>query len=80
VIAYLISVTVIVVGRHDDPGGAGDPDRADPGGRRRRRLAVGFGAQHLVQDIISGFFILLDDEIRVGDVVQIADKAGSWSA
>jgi len=39
-------------------------------------LAVGFGAQHLVQDIISGFFILLDDQIRVGDVVQIADKGG----
>jgi small-conductance mechanosensitive channel len=41
------------------------------------RLAVGFGAQHLVQDVISGFFILLDDEIRVGDMVQIADKSGS---
>jgi len=39
-------------------------------------LAVGFGAQHLVQDLISGFFILLDDQIRVGDVVQIADKGG----
>jgi moderate conductance mechanosensitive channel len=39
-------------------------------------VAVGFGAQHLVQDVISGFFILLDDEIRVGDVVQIADKGG----
>jgi small-conductance mechanosensitive channel len=39
-------------------------------------LAVGFGAQHLVQDVISGFFILLDDQIRVGDVVQVADKGG----
>jgi small conductance mechanosensitive channel len=39
-------------------------------------VAVGFGAQHLVQDVISGFFILLDDEIRVGDVVEIAGKAG----
>jgi len=39
-------------------------------------VAVGFGAQHLVQDVISGFFILLDDQIRVGDVVQIADKGG----
>jgi small-conductance mechanosensitive channel len=39
-------------------------------------IAVGFGAQHLVQDVISGFFILLDDQIRVGDVVQIADKGG----
>ncbi len=39
-------------------------------------VAIGFGAQHLVQDVISGFFILLDDQIRVGDVVQIADKGG----
>jgi small-conductance mechanosensitive channel len=39
-------------------------------------LAVGFGAQNLVQDVISGFFILLEDQIRVGDVVQIADKGG----
>ena len=39
-------------------------------------IAVGFGAQQLVKDIINGFFILLDDQIRVGDVVSIADKAG----
>ena len=39
-------------------------------------LAVGFGAQSLVKDLISGFFILLEDQIRVGDVVQIAGKAG----
>ncbi len=39
-------------------------------------LAVGFGAQSLVQDVIAGFFILLDDQIRVGDVVQVADKGG----
>lgn len=39
-------------------------------------LAIGFGAQNLVQDVISGFFILLEDQIRVGDVVSVADKAG----
>ncbi len=39
-------------------------------------VALGFGSQHLVQDIISGFFILLEDEIRVGDVVQIGGKGG----
>ncbi len=39
-------------------------------------LAVGFGAQHVVQDVISGFFILMEDQIRVGDVVQITDKGG----
>ncbi len=39
-------------------------------------LAIGFGAQSLVKDVISGFFILLEDQIRVGDVVQIAGKGG----
>src|SRR4030043_2200269 len=39
-------------------------------------LIVGFGAQSLVKDVISGFFILLEDQIRVGDVVQIAGKGG----
>ncbi len=39
-------------------------------------LAVGFGAQSLVQDVISGFFILLEDQVRVGDVVEIAGKSG----
>jgi small-conductance mechanosensitive channel len=39
-------------------------------------VALGFGAQHVVKDVISGFFILFDDQIRVGDVIQIADKGG----
>lgn len=39
-------------------------------------LAVGFGAQSLVKDVINGFFILLEDQIRVGDVVNIAGQGG----
>ncbi len=39
-------------------------------------LAVGFGAQSLVKDVLSGFFIFLEDQIRVGDVVILSDKAG----
>lgn len=39
-------------------------------------IAVGFGSQRLVEDIISGFLILINDQIRVGDVVQIGDKSG----
>jgi small-conductance mechanosensitive channel len=39
-------------------------------------LAVGFGAQSLVKDVINGFFILLNDQIRVGDVVEIGGKGG----
>jgi small conductance mechanosensitive channel len=39
-------------------------------------LAIGFGAQNLVKDVISGFFILMEDQYRVGDVVQIAGIGG----
>jgi small conductance mechanosensitive channel len=39
-------------------------------------LAIGFGAQNLVRDVITGFFILLEDQIRVGDVVKVGDKGG----
>ena len=39
-------------------------------------LAVGFGAQSLVKDLLSGFFILMDNQIRVGDVVEINGKGG----
>jgi small-conductance mechanosensitive channel len=39
-------------------------------------LAIGFGAQSLVKDVISGFFILLEDSVRVGDVVEIAGVGG----
>ena len=39
-------------------------------------LAVGFGSQKLVQDIITGMFILLGDTIRVGDVVNLGARSG----
>lgn len=39
-------------------------------------LAIGFGAQNLVRDVITGFFILLEDQVRVGDVVKVGDKGG----
>ena len=34
-------------------------------------VALGFGSQSLVKDMISGFFILIEDQIRVGDVIKI---------
>ncbi|MCG9968354.1 mechanosensitive ion channel family protein [Pelotomaculum terephthalicicum JT] len=40
-------------------------------------LAVGFGAQNLVKDIISGFFILLEDQFGVGDFVETAGVVGT---
>jgi moderate conductance mechanosensitive channel len=39
-------------------------------------VAVGFGAQSLVKDYFSGFFILFEDQIRTGDVVKLGDHAG----
>ena len=39
-------------------------------------LAVGFGAQTLVRDIISGFFLILEDQVRVGDVAAINGVGG----
>ena len=39
-------------------------------------IAVGFGAQSLIKDYFNGFFLLVENQIRVGDVVRIADKAG----
>lgn len=39
-------------------------------------LAIGFGSQRLVQDLITGLFILLGDTVRVGDIVDLGGKAG----
>lgn len=43
-------------------------------------LAVGFGAQKLVRDVISGFFIVLEDQYSVGDSVTIAGITGTVEA
>lgn len=39
-------------------------------------LAVGFGAQTLVKDLISGFFLLFENQVRVNDVVTVGDVSG----
>lgn len=40
-------------------------------------IAVGFGAQNLVRDVLSGFFILFEDQFAVGDYVKVADAEGT---
>jgi small conductance mechanosensitive channel len=40
-------------------------------------IAVGFGSQKLVQDIITGLFLLLEDAMQVGDVVTLASMTGT---
>jgi small conductance mechanosensitive channel len=39
-------------------------------------LAIGFGAQSLVKDVISGFFIILENQYRIGDVIEAAGVSG----
>jgi moderate conductance mechanosensitive channel len=39
-------------------------------------LAVSFGAQSLVKDVISGFFILFENQFSIGDVIEVAGKSG----
>jgi|SRR5882672_3116236 len=39
-------------------------------------LAVGFGAQNLVRDVIAGFFLVLEDQVRVGDVAVVNGTGG----
>ncbi|MDR1990067.1 MAG: mechanosensitive ion channel family protein [Acidobacteriaceae bacterium] len=40
-------------------------------------LAIGFGAQNLVRDVISGFFLILEDQVRVGDSARVNDITGT---
>lgn len=39
-------------------------------------IAIGFGAQYLIRDIIAGIFIILENQYRVGDVARVADVTG----
>ena len=40
-------------------------------------VAVGFGGQYLIKDIISGFFIILENQYRIGDVVRFEEVSGT---
>jgi len=39
-------------------------------------VAIGFGAQSLIKDYFNGFFLLLEDQLRQGDVVEVSGKSG----
>lgn len=43
-------------------------------------LAVGFGSQQLVQDVITGLFILLEDTLAIGDSIDTGDRSGTVEA
>src|SRR5690606_21251664 len=40
-------------------------------------LAIGFGAQSLVRDVITGFFIIFEDQFAVGDIVKVGAFEGT---
>ena len=40
-------------------------------------IAIGFGAQNLVKDVISGIFILFEDQFNIGDIISVGDKTGT---
>ena len=40
-------------------------------------LAVGFGAQSIVKDFLTGIFLIIEDIVSIGDIVQIADSTGT---
>lgn len=39
-------------------------------------LAIGFGSQALVKDVVSGFFMLIEDQYRIGERVKVVDLEG----
>lgn len=40
-------------------------------------LAVSLGAQHIVKDVVNGFYILLEDQFSVGDTIKVGDYLGT---
>ncbi|MGY8526705.1 mechanosensitive ion channel family protein [Paracidovorax citrulli] len=43
-------------------------------------LAIGFGAQTLVQDLITGLFMVIEDSVAIGDVIEVPDHSGTVEA
>lgn len=77
VIRYLISVVVTLVGTMLVLSEMGISLAPILGAAGVVGLAVGFGAQSLVRDYFSGFFMLLENQIRQGDIVTLAGQTGS---
>jgi small conductance mechanosensitive channel len=72
-IGYLLIFVFGVMGLHAlDINVTGMITAAGVGG-----LAIGFGAQKLVKDIISGFFLIVEDQFAVGDYITIGDATGT---
>ncbi|NIM40413.1 MAG: mechanosensitive ion channel [Hydrogenophaga sp.] len=77
VIRYLIAVVVSLIAGMLVLGELGVSVAPILGAAGVVGLAVGFGAQSLVKDVITGFFLLLENQIRQGDVVKLGEHAGA---
>ncbi len=76
VVRHVVGTTVVLVGGAlvlEEVGISLSPILATAG---VAGVAIGFGAQWIVKDLLGGFFLLLEDQIRQGEVVEIAGKAG----
>jgi small-conductance mechanosensitive channel len=40
-------------------------------------IAIGFGAQSLIKDVLNGFFVLLENHVRIGNWIETAGKEGT---
>lgn len=76
VVRYLIAVVVSIVAGMLVLGELGVSVAPILGAAGVVGLAVGFGAQSLVKDYFTGFFLLLENQIRQGDVVKLGEHSG----
>jgi len=76
VVRYLIAVVVSIIAGMLVLGELGVSVAPILGAAGVVGLAVGFGAQSLVKDYFTGFFLLLENQIRQGDVVKLGEHAG----
>lgn len=76
VLRYSLNVAIVVVGGILVLGELGISVAPILGAAGVVGLSIGFGAQSLVKDYFTGFFLLLENQIRHGDVVEAGGKAG----
>jgi small-conductance mechanosensitive channel len=76
VVRYLIAVVVSAIALMLVLGEVGVSVAPILGAAGVAGLAIGFGAQSLVKDYFTGFFLLLENQIRQGDVVKLGDHSG----
>lgn len=77
VIRYVLTVAVTLLGAMLVLGELGISVAPILGAAGVIGIAVGFGAQSLVKDYFTGFFLLLENQLRIGDVVDAGGKSGT---